>query len=141
LDRLPPRLDLGPVRRIGPPLPARAGPPQMSFLAPLGLAFAALSGLVLLLHMLKMKRREIDVSSTLLWKKTIEDLRANAPFQRLRRSLLLLLQLLLVAALALALARPVRNLAEEAGRRIVILGDVSASMRAEERPGATGVDL
>jgi hypothetical protein len=113
----------------------------MSFLAPLGLAFASLAGVVLLLHMLKMKRRELDVSSTLLWKKTIEDLRANAPFQKLRRSLLLLLQLLAVAALALALARPVKNLAESTGRRIVILIDVSASMRAREPSGETRLDL
>lgn len=113
----------------------------MSFLAPLGLAFAALGAVVLVLHMLKMKRREVDVSSTLLWKKTIEDLRANAPFQRLRRSLLLLLQLLLVLALAIALARPIRHLAEEAGRRIVILVDVSASMRAREAGGKTRLDL
>src|SRR4051812_552652 len=100
----------------------------MSFLWPWGLAFASLGGIVVILHMLKMKRREVDISNSLLWKKAIEDLRANAPFQKLRKSLLLLLQLLAVVALAIALGRPVKRMAKEEGRRIAILVDVSASM-------------
>ncbi|HVY61843.1 MAG TPA: VWA domain-containing protein, partial [Planctomycetota bacterium] len=113
----------------------------MSFLWPLGFAFAALGGVVVVLHMLKMKRREVDISSALLWKKAIEDLRANAPFQRLRKSLLLLLQLLAVLGLAVALARPVRRMPKEQGRRIAILVDVSASMGTREAGGKTRVDL
>jgi hypothetical protein len=114
---------------------------MMSFLWPLGLAFGSLAGIVVILHMLKMKRREVDISSALLWKKAIEDLRANAPFQRLRKSLLLLLQLLAVFALAIALARPVKRMPRDEGRRIAILVDVSASMGAREAGGKTRVDL
>ena len=46
------------------------------------------------------------VPSTLLWTRLLADVEANAPWQRLRRSLLLLLQLLLVVILALLAARP-----------------------------------
>ena len=64
---------------------------------------------LLVLYFLKLRRREMPVSSTILWRKAIQDLQVNAPFQKLRRNLLLLLQLLLLLLLLLALSRPVSN--------------------------------
>src|SRR5438067_5892190 len=98
---------------------------------------AALAGAIvipslLILYFLKLRRREMAVSSTLLWRKAIQDLQVNAPFQRLRRNLLLLLQLLLLALLCLALSRPVANFTPGAAKLTVILLDRSASMSAIE---------
>src|SRR5947208_9823478 len=90
---------------------------------------------LLLLYFLKLKRREMPISSTLLWKKAIQDLQVNAPFQKLRRNLLLLLQLLLLLLLALALSRPVSNYTPGAGKTSVILIDRSASMSATDYKG------
>src|SRR6266567_3268940 len=110
-----------------------------SFLNTLPAAIAA--GIVvpslLLLYFLKLKRRELVISSTLLWKKAIQDLQVNAPFQRLRRNLLLLLQLLLLALLCLALSRPVANFTPGAAKLTVILIDRSASMSATEDFGGS----
>ena len=78
----------------------------MNFLTPLALTFAALSIPIILLYMLKLRRQDVLVSSTLLWQRLLRDREANAPWQRLRRNLLLLLQLLILALLTLALARP-----------------------------------
>ena len=63
----------------------------MHWLAPMtGLVAAAASvPLLLLLYFLKLRRRQVTVSSTLLWRRAVHDLQVNAPFQRLRRNLLL----------------------------------------------------
>ncbi len=89
--------------------------------------------LLVSLYFLKLRRKRMDISSTLLWKKAIQDMQVNSPFQRLRKSLLLLLQLLLLAALLLAFARPTKEgLASQDGDRVVIVIDQSASMNVSE---------
>lgn len=88
---------------------------------------------LLLLYFLKLRRKEVWIGSTMLWSKVVEDLQANTPFQRLRASWLLFLQLFLLLALLLALARPIFGLKQgEGGQRLILLIDVSASMGAEE---------
>src|SRR2546430_632390 len=113
-----------------------------NFLSPLPAIIAAAIAIpsLLVLYFLKLKRREIAISSTLLWKKAIQDLQVNAPFQKLRRNLLLLLQLLLLAMLCVALSRPVSNYVPGAGKTSVILIDRSASMSAGDYKGCTRLD-
>lgn len=109
----------------------------MSWLTP-GLAAVAagvLVPLLVLLYFLKLRRREVEVSTTLLWKKSIEDMRANAPFQKLRRNLLLFLQLLALAAGLLALAQPEIAAALGEKTRHIIVIDRSASMSAADGAG------
>ncbi len=84
------------------------------------------------LYFLKLRRSEAPVSSTLLWKKAIQDLQVNAPFQKLRKNLLLILQLLMLLFLAAALARPVVQFTPGAGAINVILIDRSGSMNAAD---------
>ncbi|MBN1812091.1 MAG: BatA and WFA domain-containing protein [Anaerolineae bacterium] len=104
----------------------------MGFLTPLALAFAALSIPILVLYMLKLRRRDVLVSSTLLWQRLLRDREANAPWQRLRRNLLLFLQLAILALLTLALARPFIPTPVVASGSVVILLDASASMQATD---------
>jgi len=111
----------------------------MEWLTPWTGAIAAAAAVptLVLLYFLKLKRQEVPVSSTLLWKRAVQDLQVNAPFQRLRRNLLLLLQLLALAAVLIALGRPVFSLQAGAGRRYVVLIDRSASMNASDVSGRT----
>jgi len=104
----------------------------MSFLAPLFLALSALAVPIIILYMLKLRRREMEVSSTMLWRMVLRDREANSPWQRLRRNLLLLLQLLLLAALVIALARPFITVPVVATGQITVLLDGSASMNAAD---------
>ncbi|MFH0963196.1 MAG: BatA domain-containing protein, partial [Planctomycetota bacterium] len=71
----------------------------MTLLAPALLGLLALLPIVLLFYFLKLKRQEKPISSTYLWKKAIQDLRVNSPLQKLRKNLLLWLQLALLALL------------------------------------------
>ena len=104
----------------------------MSFLAPTLLWFFALAPVIALFYFPKLKRQSEPISSTYLWQRTIEDLRVNAPFQRMRRNILLLLQLLFVTLLVLALSRPVMEKSAEAGKHYICMIDTSASMGARD---------
>ena len=87
------------------------------------------------LYFLKLKRKDILVSSTLLWKRSLEDFRVNAPFQKLRRNWLLLLQLLVFLLLIFAAWRPRVAAKLGAGRSLIVLVDNSASTSAKENEG------
>ena len=104
----------------------------MQFLTPLAFLLASLAIPIILLYMLKLRRKQIQVSSTLLWVQLLRDQQANAPWQKLRRNLLLILQLLILAALVLALARPAIQVPAVASGSVVVLLDASASMSATD---------
>src|SRR5436305_2306856 len=87
---------------------------------------------ILALYFLKLKRQPLEVPSTYLWSKAIEDLHVNSLWQRLRQSLLLLLQLLLIAIIVLTLLRPGWSGTKLEGKRFVFLIDTSASMGATD---------
>ncbi|MCC6126265.1 MAG: BatA and WFA domain-containing protein [Pirellulales bacterium] len=94
---------------------------------------AAVPPAIVLLYFLKLKRHPVEVPSTFLWHKSIEDLHVNAIWQRLRNNLLLWLQLLLILLLALALFRPSWQGTKLVGERFIFLIDNSASMSADDR--------
>lgn len=87
---------------------------------------------ILLLYFLKLKRQPVEVPSTFLWQRTIEDLHVNTIWQRLRQSLLLFLQILLIVLLAIACLRPGRSGTQLEGSRFVFAIDTSASMTATD---------
>jgi hypothetical protein len=103
--------------------------PLLNPLALLGLLFIPA---VIAMYMLKLRRDEAMVPSTLLWTRLLTDVEANAPWQRLRRSLLLLLQLLLVLILVLLAARPFFERPAGLARDIILVVDTSASMGATD---------
>ena len=87
---------------------------------------------IIALYFLKLKRQPLEVPSTYLWHKSIEDLHVNSIWQRLRQSLLLLLQLLMLALLALVLLRPAWQGSQFTRDRLIFLVDNSASMGATD---------
>jgi len=104
----------------------------MSFLSPLAFAIFGLSLPLVLLYFLKVRRRERRVSSLMLWEAILRDREASTFFQRLQRDPLLILQILALLALAVALARPAVTVMGEGARKVVVVLDVSASMKARD---------
>lgn len=96
------------------------------------LIMAAVPPLIIMLYFLKLRRQRVEVPSTFLWQRAIEDLHVNSIWQRLRKNLLLLLQLIAVALFILACLRPGFSGTSSLGARSIFLIDNSASMQATD---------
>ena len=92
---------------------------------------------LVIFYFLKLKRPRREVSSLVLWYQVVNDQRVNSPFQRFRRNLLLLLQLLALACLVLAAMQPYLASASVRAQYQPILIDCSASMAALDQAGGT----
>ena len=104
----------------------------MGLLAPLALIGLIAIPIIVAFYMLRLRRPTQPVSSTLLWQQLVRDVEANAPWQKLRRSLLLLLQLLLALLLAFVVARPFSEHPAGLAQDLVLVVDASASMSATD---------
>lgn len=104
----------------------------MRFLNLAGLWLALIIPAIIALYLLKPHYQERLVSSTWLWEQAVRDIEASSPWQRLRRNLLLLLQLLAALLLVLTIMRPSMILPGEGGRHLIVILDASASMRATD---------
>ncbi len=96
--------------------------------------FALLVPLVIF-YFLKLKRPRMEIPSLVLWRQVMSDQRVNSPFQRFKRHLLLLLQMLILVLLALAAMQPFLRREATRGQRLPILIDISASMAGLDREG------
>src|SRR6185436_10439573 len=95
----------------------------MPFISPLALLGLVFFPAVIAMYLLKLRRDRAPVPSTLLWQKLVADVEANAPWQKLRRSLLLLVFLA---------ARPFIERPAGLAQDIVLVVDTSASMQATD---------
>jgi hypothetical protein len=111
-------------------------------LAQLGVIFAAGAGVITLLYLLKMRRRQLIVPFAALWEQVTRESESRRLWRKLRRLVSWLIQLILLALVCLALGdpRPEVWLREPATTAIVI--DTSASMAAAaNEDGATRLAL
>jgi hypothetical protein len=104
----------------------------MTLLNPSALLLLLAGVPIVLMYVLRLRRQDRVVSSTLLWRRVLEDVQANAPWQRLRPSILLFLQLLALAGLAFALAHPAYTRARTFTSNLVVIVDRSYGMAAHD---------
>lgn len=105
----------------------------MHLLAPWWLLlFLPLAAGLIILYLLKLRRRDFVVPSVFLWEQVLLDLQANVPLQKLRRNLLLLIQLLILLLAVIALSRPAMEWTRKGGRSVVLIIDASASMQSTD---------
>ena len=112
----------------------------MGFLNPLGLLALLGIPVIVVMYLLKQKHKEYKVPSIMLWERAVNINLSQSPFQKLRRSLLLILQILTVIIIALILSRPYIN-RQNIGLGInIFVFDISMSMQSEV-DGVTNIDI
>jgi VWA domain-containing protein/aerotolerance regulator-like protein len=104
----------------------------MTFLAPAAAALAITLPAIVALYFLRIRRPTRIVSALHLWPDAIRDRQANVPWQRLRFSWLLLLQLLVAAFLVSAAVQPALPSSASLAPHTIVLLDASASMQATD---------
>ena len=87
--------------------------------------------LLILLYILKRKYREEVISSTLLWSEVYKNTRANTPWEKLRKNIMLLLQIIILLLIILSLMKPFFNFGGKTYKNIILVLDNTASMTAE----------
>src|SRR6185295_18241956 len=90
---------------------------------------------LVIFYFLKLKRPRMEIPSLALWRSVLNDRRVNAPFQKFKRNLLLLLQALLLVCLALAAMQPFWPSGSDRAQYLPVLIDTSASMAALDTAG------
>lgn len=92
------------------------------------LALLVLIPVIILLYMLKQKAKEYPFSSSMLWREIYNNIEATKPWEKLKKNLLMILQILTVLLLIFALMAPYLK---RGGRRfdnVILVIDTSASM-------------
>ncbi len=87
---------------------------------------------LVILYFLRLKRKPIQVPSTFLWKKSVEDLHVNSLFQWLRNNVLLLLQLLVLLFLIYSVLGLRFHGNTKISQHYILMIDNSASMSAKD---------
>ncbi len=104
----------------------------MSFLAPVAAALGLTLPAILAMYFLRIRRPPRVIPALHLWPEEIRDRQANVPWQRLRPSWLLVLQLLAATVLVGAAMEPALPVATGLAHHTLILLDTSAGMQARD---------
>ncbi len=104
----------------------------MSLTNPTALLWLLLAVPVVIFYVLKIRLKRVPVSTVIFWRQIFDEKKPRSLWQKLRHLVSLLVQLALLALLVAALAEPF--LASEATqrRRIILVVDNSASMKATD---------
>ncbi len=113
----------------------------MTWLNPAAFAFLAAIPVILLLHSLRYRRRDVQVSTLFLWEQVMREAHGSLGLRRLIQNLPLLLQILLALLISLALANPALTKSVKQSKDIVLVLDASASMQTQTPQGRTRFEL
>jgi hypothetical protein len=107
----------------------------MTWLNPAAFVFLGAIPIIIVLHSLRYRRRDVQVSTLFLWEQVMREVHGSLGLRRLIQNLPLLLQILLALLLTLALANPALTKVVLQSKDIVLVLDVSASMQTETSQG------
>ena len=104
----------------------------MRLFSPWALWFLSFMPLVVLMYILKQKFEERQIGSIYLWQQVLKDIEVNTPWQKLKKNLLLFLQLLSILFLVFALSDPYLYTRGGMYSNLVIVLDNTGSMNARQ---------
>ena len=110
---------------------------MLEFANPMLAWWAALTVPIVLIYIIKVRLRRRPVSTLLFWNQLFDEKKPRAWWQELKHWLSLLLQLAFVLLLVGSLVDPLWSWQKNTQRRIVLILDNSASMKAVEANGTT----
>jgi hypothetical protein len=91
--------------------------------------------LLIIIHRLKPKPRPVEVTNLFLWNQVIREKNRNLSFERFKKNLPLLLQIIMVILAAMALANPTRTIQTAPKGNLILVMDTSASMKTRTGSG------
>jgi hypothetical protein len=109
---------------------------ETPFLSPWGLSWTLAAAAILGLYLLRPRSRRVEVSSILLWRRTLDLETTRSPLAWLRRHALLLMQVVAALLVAAALGRPALSRLVPVPRTVAIIVDTSAPMLASDGDAA-----
>ncbi|MEW6187893.1 MAG: VWA domain-containing protein [Thermodesulfobacteriota bacterium] len=108
----------------------------MQFLNPIGFLLLGLIPILLIIHSLRPKPSEVEVTALFLWKGALKEMRGGGRIRSLLKNLPLLFQILIIILASLALAEPVWTGAVRIKGDAVLVIDSSVSMQAKTPKGS-----
>ena len=98
------------------------------------------AGTIIALYFLKLRHRRVFVSSSLLWRRVLDDKQSHSLMEKLRRILSIILATTIALLIAVSLARPEIEALTGKNERIVIIMDTSPTMAAVSSNGRSRWD-
>jgi len=113
----------------------------MTFLALTALQTALLAaltaGTIIALYFLKLRHRRVVISSSILWKRVLDERQSHSLWEKLRRIISIVIAITIALLIALALARPEIESLTGKNERVVIVLDSSPTMNTQTAGGRT----
>lgn len=92
------------------------------------LAFLITIPLVVLLYILKRKYKEVEISSSFLWKEAYKNTKADTPWEKLKINIMMILQIIILLLIIFALLNPFLKFGGKSYKNLIVVMDVTASM-------------
>ncbi len=113
----------------------------MKFLYLWPLALLVVIPIIIIMYLLKQKAVDHPFSSLFLWKEMYKNMQANTPWEKLKKNLLMYLQIATVLILIFALMSPyIKSETTSAGHVVLVL-DTSGSMNTKYDDGHTRMEV
>src|SRR5205809_1374164 len=102
-----------------------------------GLLAATTVAIIIGLYLLKLRHRRVLISSSILWRRVLDERESHSLWEKLRRIVSIIIAVTITLLLALALARPEIESLTGKNERVVIILDTSPTMRTLTQDGET----